>query len=120
MRYCAVPGCPNLVDKGRCAQHERQGDQGTRGTAHQRGYTSTWADYSKRFRQAHPVCGERSDGTYDVIHSRCQQLGLTVPAECVDHVIPLSQGGSMWDAANHLSLCLACNTWKANTLERAM
>jgi 5-methylcytosine-specific restriction endonuclease McrA len=85
-----------------------------------RGYDWPWAQYSRQFRQAHPVCGERADGTLDAIHSRCVQLGLTTPAECVDHTMPLSQGGSKWDPANHMAACQACNLWKANTLEQNM
>jgi 5-methylcytosine-specific restriction endonuclease McrA len=55
----------------------------------------------------------------DTTHSRCAQQGLTTPAQCVDHTIPLTQGGDMWDETNHMASCLACNTWKASTLERA-
>lgn len=117
MRPCAQPGCPTLVQKGRCAQHERQQDR-ARGTAQERGYDHAWAEYSKRFRVAHPVCGERADGTLDRVHSRCAQQGLTTAAQCVDHTVPMSQGGSKWDPANHMSACLDCNTWKANTIER--
>lgn len=120
MQYCATPGCSQLVNRGHCSAHKRQTDQGFRGTAHQRGYTSRWAAYSRRFRLAHPVCGERADGTVDRSHSRCAQRGLTTPAECVDHIVPLSQGGAPWDPTNHLSLCLACNTWKAATIERTL
>jgi hypothetical protein len=118
MRYCAHPSCPVLVPKGRCKEHARQADAGTRGTAQQRGYTSQWATYSKVFRTTHPVCGERADGSLDILHSRCLQEGRTTPSACVDHIIPLTQGGSMWDEGNHLALCVACNTWKAQTLER--
>lgn len=117
MQPCLQPGCPNVVKKGRCATHARQADQGTRGTAHQRGYDSPWATYSRTFRAQHPVCGERADGTFDAVHSRCVQEGLSTPAQCVDHTIPLRDGGSKWDPVNHMSACLACNTWKAQTLE---
>jgi 5-methylcytosine-specific restriction protein A len=117
MRYCAQPGCSTLVDKGRCATHARRADQ-ARGTAQQRGYTSRWATYAAAFRQQHPFCGERADGTRDTVHSRCAKDGLDTPAECVDHTIPLRQGGSMWDETNHMSACQACNLWKANTIEQ--
>jgi 5-methylcytosine-specific restriction protein A len=118
MQYCAQPACSVLVARGRCQKHARQADQGTRGTAHERGYTSGWAAYSRAFRKDHPTCGERADGTLDHVHSRCVQQGLTTPAECVDHTVPVTQGGAFWDPMNHMACCLACNTWKANTLER--
>ncbi len=82
------------------------------------GYDAAWAAYSRTFRRDHPVCGERANGTLDARFSRCLQEGLTTPSACVDHIQPLRQNGSKWDADNHVALCLACNTWKANTLER--
>lgn len=117
MRYCAQPLCPNRVVNGRCPVHATQKDL-TRGTAQQRGYDSAWAAYSKTFRQQHPICGERADGSLDAIHSRCVQQHRTTPAQCVDHTIPMSQGGSKWDSSNHMSACRDCNSWKANTLEK--
>lgn len=118
MRYCAEPHCNVLVHKGRCPIHTKQADK-ARGTSYQRGYDSAWATYSTQFRQAHPVCGERADGSMDSVHSRCVQQGLTTQSECVDHIIPMSQGGDKWDESNHLALCIPCNSWKANTIERA-
>jgi 5-methylcytosine-specific restriction protein A len=38
-RVCSIPGCPQLTDRGQCADHRRQAEQ-TRGTAAQRGYRS--------------------------------------------------------------------------------
>jgi 5-methylcytosine-specific restriction endonuclease McrA len=106
-----------LVERGRCTAHTKQVDVG-RGTAQQRGYTYAWNQYSTTFRMEHPFCGERADGSRDAIHSRCVQQHLDTPAQCVDHTIPLTQGGSLWDEDNHMSACFACNTWKAQTMER--
>jgi hypothetical protein len=124
MRYCAQPHCTVLVNKGRCPTHAKQVDI-ARGTAQQRGYDYAWSQYSARFRAEHPVCGERADGSMDPVNSRCVQRGLTTPAECVDHTVPLRSARSpeererlKWDARNHMSACLECNSWKANTLER--
>ena len=55
-RPCPTPGCPNLVVKdGKCRSCRAKYDKRI-GTAHQRGYTSRWAAYSRRYRQEHPVC----------------------------------------------------------------
>jgi 5-methylcytosine-specific restriction protein A len=116
LRPCAEPRCPILVPKGRCAQHAKAQDR-QRGTSFQRGYDAAWARYSRAFREQHPLCGERADGSMDSVHSRCVQQGLTTPAQCVDHTVPMSQGGSKWDQNNHMSACDACNSWKANTLD---
>jgi 5-methylcytosine-specific restriction endonuclease McrA len=121
MKYCAEPHCPRLVHRGRCTVHRReQGrlQQQRRGTSHARGYDARWARYSKARLQRLPICGQREDGTFDATHSRCARDGRFMPAQCTDHVIPISQDGSMWDPQNHLSLCLSCNTWKHNTIER--
>lgn len=37
MRVCSEPGCPELVDAGRCATHRRERGREI-GTAHERGY----------------------------------------------------------------------------------
>jgi 5-methylcytosine-specific restriction enzyme A len=117
MKYCAEPRCPNLVERGRCPQHARQADR-RRGTAIERGYAAQWSALSRRFRQQHPFCGERADGTRDAVNSECVRLGLDTPAECVDHTVPVTAGGAMFDEANLMSCCIACNTKKARTLER--
>lgn len=122
MQYCGTPGCPTLVPRGRCAAHTRvQARQvdAYRGTAQSRGYDYRWSQVSAYFRKAHPVCGERFDGSLDTVNSRCAQRGLTTMAECVDHTIPKTQGGTD-DETNLMSACLACNTWKAQTIERGM
>lgn len=66
----------------------------------------------------YPMCGMRSDGSLDTVHSKCAAAGLLVKAEATDHVHPLSRGGSMWDSANHLSLCTACNSAKGSRTRR--
>lgn len=113
LRHCAAPGCAAIVARGRCPAHAQEQDV-ARGTAQARGYDSRWAAYSKAFRRAHPLCGQRHDGTLDPTHSRCLQHGQLTPAECVDHIVPLSRGGARYDPSNHQSLCLACNTAKGN------
>jgi 5-methylcytosine-specific restriction protein A len=47
LKVCPVPGCPELVEAGRCDAHRRESDQ-ARGTATSRGYTSK--GHTKRFR----------------------------------------------------------------------
>lgn len=113
LRPCAQPGCPALVTRGRCVVHSKQQDQ-ARGTAQQRGYDARWAEYSRQFRAAHPICGERHDGTLDPTHSRCLREGRLTPAECVDHIRPVSRGGDFWNPENHQSLCLADNSAKGD------
>lgn len=116
LKACATQPCPNLVTRGHCPVHARA-REARRGTAHARGYTSTWARYSKAWLLKYPLCGMRLDGLLHEEHSRCVQAGRTQQAECTDHIRAASQGGAFWHPCNHQSLCLACNTAKANALE---
>jgi 5-methylcytosine-specific restriction enzyme A len=113
LRPCAEPGCGSLVPKGRCPEHARTKDK-ARGTAQQRGYDYAWAQYSINWRQQHPMCGERMDGMIYTEHSECARENIVSPAEVVDHIVPMSRGGSKWDPANHQSLCRSCNTAKGD------
>jgi 5-methylcytosine-specific restriction protein A len=96
-----------LTSTGRCDTHKhvereakKQYDK-ERGTAHQRGYTSKWTQYSKAYRERHPLCVE------------CEKQGRLVLAEVVDHIIP--HRGDMalfWDRNNHQGLCKTCHDRK--------
>jgi 5-methylcytosine-specific restriction protein A len=84
-----------------------------RGTAHQRGYTSRWARYSKAWLKKYPLCGMRRDGQINNEYRRPECIARgPVQAECVDHIRAASLGGAFWDPANHQSLCLNCNRVK--------
>lgn len=59
MKVCSEPGCPELVDKGRCPVHKREYQRiydKRRGTPAQRGYNSAWAKRSKQQRETVPYC----------------------------------------------------------------
>lgn len=109
---CVEPGCPILVERGRCPTHEGRHDR-QRGTAHQRGYTYRWTQYSKAWLALFPLCGMRLDGRMHAEHSRCAQDSHVTAAECTDHIVSPKHGGDFWDPHNHQSLCLPCNTRKA-------
>lgn len=117
LRPCSVPRCPTLVrGGGRCAHHakaqQQRGDR-LRGTAQERGYDSTWAAFSKQWRQRYPLCGMRSDGALHAQHSRCVQQGQENPHDLVtDHIQPMADGGEKYDEANLQTLCRACNSAK--------
>lgn len=57
LKVCPAPGCPNLVESGRCDQHRRAADK-ARGTARDRGYNSP--GHTRRFRPMvlarDPIC----------------------------------------------------------------
>jgi 5-methylcytosine-specific restriction protein A len=113
MRLCCAPGCGVVVRSGRCKQHETAKEQ-QRGTSRERGYTYRWSVYAKQWLQRRPVCGMRDDMSLDTINSRCAAAGMTTVARCVDHTVPISRGGSMFDPSNHMSACIACNSAKGD------
>jgi 5-methylcytosine-specific restriction enzyme A len=119
---CNAHGCPNLIDRtalyGRCPEHARQYDQ-ARGTAQERGYDARWARFSKLWRKRFPLCGMRADRQLHADHSQCVQAGLMTPAECVDHLISMRNGGAQYEESNLQSLCNRCNSRKRITHDGA-
>jgi 5-methylcytosine-specific restriction protein A len=112
-RPCAHPGCPQLVDKGFCEQHQkykrietkeqRRVQDQRRGSAHERGYTSKWQRYSQWFlRQP------------DNVFCKLQLPGCTNLAQCVDHIQPPSNPDDLlfWRPENHQAACIHCNSVK--------
>jgi len=48
----------------------------------------------------------------------CKKVGRKVPANHIDHIIPISRGGAPLDLANLQSLCLSCHNRKTNMMDR--
>lgn len=93
LRPCAQPGCPALVQKGRCGTHAKQQDR-QRGTAQERGYDARWRAARAVFLGEHPCCHV------------CLAEGRAVAATVVDHVIPHKGDPILfWDRANWAPLC---------------
>lgn len=44
---------------------------------------------------------------------RCMDVGLLEPATVCDHVIPIEQGGEIWDINNLQGLCKSCHNSKS-------
>ena len=54
---------------------------------------SKWRKASEAFKASNPVC----------------MMCHNAPSYTTDHIIPVKQGGSMWDRANWQALCYDCN-----------
>jgi|HubBroStandDraft_6_1064221.scaffolds.fasta_scaffold62812_3 5-methylcytosine-specific restriction protein A len=66
MTVCNVPGCGEIVERGRCPAHER-----TRRSGHQRdGFYSSaeWKRIRGRYRRLHPTCEDCGGPAVDVHH----------------------------------------------------
>lgn len=90
---CTWPGCPELVDSGRCDQHRaqtfREQDR-QRGNSTQRGYGGAW-------RRLRLEILRRDEYT-------CAHAGCWAKATEVDHIRPKEDGGTD-DPANLQAMC---------------
>lgn len=102
MRFCAQPGCPNKVERGRCPAHTKQ--QATVysrfKTGNTRYDTARWITLRDRFRAEHPFC-KNADGP----DTRCTQT-----TDVVDHIIPhRGYERLFFDETNLCGLCYHCH-----------
>ena len=100
---CLASGCPNpAVRGGRCEKHaqkyRQQSDQ-ARPSAAERGYDAKWRRVRAQFLRKHPECGV-----------------CGAEATVVDHVLPLSQGGTN-EWANLQPLCVRCHNRKTAVVD---
>ena len=67
---------------------------------HQIYNTSEWRKLREYKRRLNPLCEE------------CLRHGVITPAELVDHIIPIEEGGAMFELGNLQSLCSRCHNEK--------
>jgi len=85
LKPCPAPGCPELVRKGRCSKHEAARHRAIdeqRGSSSERGYDVHWQRIRAQFLRLHPLC------------IQCGEEGRVQAAAVVDHILPLSEGGT--------------------------
>lgn len=100
---CSYPGCPALSTTRFCEEHARQDDL-RRGSRHERGYTSRWDRYRRRYLWQHPLC------------VRCAAEDVVEAATVVDHIRPHRGDQELfWDPNNHQALCKPCHDRKTAT-----
>ena len=68
-----------------------------RGNAHQRGYDSRWVKVRDNKLKDNPLC------------EQCEKEGRITIAEEIHHIIPIDQGGDLYDYNNLMSLCHKCH-----------
>lgn len=100
---CAEPGCTELVERGRCATHKPVPHGPTEVRTRYRGNDWWGQGSTHRWRKVRAVQLAH--------HPNCAHCGSL--AEVVDHIIPRSLGGAMYDPANHQSLCVPCHDVKS-------
>lgn len=100
-RPCSHPGCPELTDTRFCVAHAKQEarryERYQRDPAVKKRYGRTWKRIRDRYITSHPLC------------KQCLARGMSVLAEEVHHMKPLSQGGTN-EFANLMALCTPCHS----------
>ena len=115
-KLCRAPGCDDLALPGspHCADcgAERAAVEAARRQGAKRGsdpwshlyQTPEWKRASLAFRKANPLCAD------------CESLGLIVPVQEVDHIIPHRGDRALfWDRTNWQGLCKPCHSRKTAT-----
>lgn len=94
---CRTPGCPALVTHRYCAKHTQAASREPRQRGHRALYrTKRWRVLRRRVLREQPICP-------------CGELTREV-----DHIIPVEDGGPMWDRANLQAFCPRCHARKTN------
>lgn len=82
-------------------RHKSRWDHGGKSDT-DRGYGWDWQKVRDAFVREHPVC----------VDPFGRHPGRIMPAEQVDHVIPLARGGPRLDPSNLVALCARCHRYK--------
>lgn len=98
---CGIAGCTRAVAKGQCdcgkaASRKRGRDY--RPSPSRRGYDHQWRKVRDAVLRDEPLC------------RFCADNGITMPANEVDHIVPIAEGGERLDRANLRPLCKPCHS----------
>lgn len=63
--------------------------------------TTRWRKSRLSFLKRNPCCVS------------CKERGIFTPANVVDHIVPVSQGGEFWDRSNWQPMCASCHNTKS-------
>ena len=99
-----MPYSPPVHGARRCPRHvplaAKRDDK--REPANRRGYDSRWYRLRNWYITKHPVCVE------------CLKVGIVRPTEEVDHIVPIADGGPVYDVDNLQALCRQCHGRKTS------
>jgi 5-methylcytosine-specific restriction endonuclease McrA len=93
---CSEPSCYELTASGRCEQHQRK----------------PWANKSKAWGSGSTRKHRKWRADRLAEEPQCRRCGARTNLQ-VDHIVPLSEGGSRWDPANAQTLCADCHDVKS-------
>lgn len=98
-RSCRFPGCCELTrsETGYCEDHKDKAIRDYTKNRPDNGHivynNSRWVRVREAYRKRNPLCCE------------CMKEGRITPMKIVDHIIPVKDGGAMFDFNNLQSLC---------------
>ena len=94
---CAHPGCANLTSTRYCEAHSHLEQKHYESSSKLHFYSSpAWRNKRHEFLTEHPLC-----------------ITCGKPAEIVDHIIPIRQGGAPLEDRNLQPLCWSCHSRKS-------
>ena len=101
LKPCSYPGCPNLVTRGRCSEHQVSATVPyVRDVVRHRLYDRDWQKRRKAYLAEHPWCED------------CLEQGIFTPAVDVHHVIRHEGNREKFLSSPLRSLCRACHSRK--------
>lgn len=108
LRICSSPGCPNLVQSGKCEKHRKQAarqyDATRKGTYHDWYSSARWRKLRERCLSENPLCVE------------CEKEGHVTAGTIADHIIPHKGDYDLfWDFNNLQTLCTMHHNKKTAT-----
>lgn len=131
LHQCPHPGCPQLTAGGRCPAHRTDPQ---RKTTKQRGYADAWPKLRAMVLREEPLCRPCWTGIliprldlvqYDNVRKRWEwrdpyglemSMGVTAywsgraePAQHVDHIVSMSDGGARLERENLQPICERCH-----------
>lgn len=117
-KLCTFSGCSAIVDhpddntSPRCPKHapkqsRKRYDHHYSADGSNIYKSSKWKRTRALKLRADPLC------------QRHLEIGMPVPADMVDHIKEISDGGDLWDWDNLQSLCNACHNTKTGLVKRA-
>ena len=106
LKPCAWHGCPALTDRTYCEEHRKAAHKEYRQNRHDVEETRFYG--SARWKKIRAMIMKRDGG----LCQQCAREGKITPADMVDHIVEIKDGGCATCEENLESLCNACHAKK--------